>query len=737
MNVRHRILVVAAPLLLVASLSLAQERNPARTQPAGATQQPDERRLIVKFRAPSADRVQALAVRDSVAALAERSGVALRRTRALMPRLDVVEVDGARGESLETELERVRADPSVEYAEIDRRRFAHAVPNDPRHLGQWYLQRRDDAPSAIDAEHAWDITTGSPDVIIAVLDTGVLGDHPDLGYAGGGGRILPGFDFIANLGIANDGDGRDPDAADPGDFVTPADRGTQQFSGCDVGSSSWHGTRVAGIIGARSNNGEGVAGVTWSPWILPVRVLGKCGGMDSDILAALLWAAGEHVDGVPDNPYRAHVANLSLGSVGACSSAYRDVIETVLGRGMVVVASAGNEGGPVDAPANCPGVIAVGGLRHAGTKVGYSSLGLEVTVSAPAGNCVNVGIGEPCLFSIDTTVNSGTQAPAVHTYTDQINANYGTSFSAPIVAGIVGLMLSVHTSLDPREIKERLREGAVKPFPVSADPTVPVCHVPTGPHDIQGAECSCTTSTCGAGMANALGAVQAALRPFAVVTGPSSVSAGRDVTLSSAASTAANGRSLTSRAWSVLCGPGGLSSVAGSETTLVAPAAGAVTVRLTVTDDAGREDTADVEVSAAAVTPIAAGEACQISVAVTPATASVQVGATQSFAAAVVNADDTAVAWHVNGVAGGNATLGTISAAGVYTAPSSVPAPATVTITAVANADATRSGSAQVTVTPASAPASSGGGGGGAGLDLALALALLAGGLARRRRYSS
>jgi hypothetical protein len=192
---------------------------------------------------------------------------------------------------------------------------------------------------------------------------------------------------------------------------------------------------------------------------------------------------------------------------------------------------------------------------------------------------------------------------------------------------------------------------------------------------------------------------------------------------------------LTARAWSVLCGSSGLSSIEGTETTLVAPAAGSVTVRLTVTDDAGRQDTADMEVTPVAATPVANGEACPISVAVTPSTASVQVGATQSFAAAVANTGDTAVAWHVNGIPGGNATLGTISAAGVYIAPAIVPAPAAVTITAVANADATRSGSAQVTVTAASAPVSDGGGGGGAALELALAL--VAAGLARRRRYSS
>ena len=215
--------------------------------------------------------------------------------------------------------------------------------------------------------------------------------------------MLPGYDFVANVLAANDGDGRDANASDPGDWVTPAEASAGNFGGCTAGDSSWHGTRVAGIVAARTNNLEGIAGTTWSPWILPVRALGKCGGLDSDILTAMLWAAGIPVSGAPDNPYPAKVMNLSLGSLGPCNPAYRDVVSQIVARGVLVVVSAGNEGGPVDAPANCPGVAAVAGLRHVGTKVGYSSLGPEIAVSAPAGNCVNTA-GGPCLFSIGTTV---------------------------------------------------------------------------------------------------------------------------------------------------------------------------------------------------------------------------------------------------------------------------------------------------------------------------------------------
>jgi subtilisin family serine protease len=126
------------------------------------------------------------------------------------------------------------------------------------------------------------------------------------------------------------------------------------------------------------------------------------------------------------------------------------------------VVSAGNEGGPVDAPANCAGVAGVGGLRQVGTKVGFSSLGPEIALSAPAGNCVNTA-GGPCVFSIETTSNTGTTVPGASTYTDQTNFNVGTSFSAPIVSGIAGLMLAVNGNLRAEQLIARLQLGAGVP----------------------------------------------------------------------------------------------------------------------------------------------------------------------------------------------------------------------------------------------------------------------------------
>lgn len=519
----------------------------------------------------------------------------------------------ARGERATDMLARLQADAEVEYVVPDRRVYPHATTsNDPLAIGQWYLQAVE--RSAIDAQGAWDRTVGRKGVVIAVVDTGVRFDHPDLGRAHEGGRLLPGYDFISGdpsggFRTANDSDGRDADPSDPGDWVAAEDN-------CGTPSdSSWHGTRVAGIIGARSNNSLGVAGITWSGYILPVRVIGKCGGNNSDVLAGIRWAAGLSVPGVPANPYPAQVINVSLGSEGPCDSASADVISEVASRGVLVVVSAGNEGGPVDSPANCPGAMAIAGLRHAGTKVGFSSLGPEIKLSAPGGNCVNIN-GGPCLFSIDTTANDGRTSPGNHIYTDQFSYNVGTSFSSPIVSGIAGLMLAVNGNLKSTQLIARMQEGATKPFPVSQEPGVPVCHIPQSRFDIQNMECSCTTAVCGAGMANAKGAVEAALRPIAAINVASTVAPGLNVTLQAGGSAAACGRTITSYEWSIQSSPGTPPPIMGANTpmaTVIAPvdSTGTYTVRLTVADDAGRTDFADVTLgptSATTSAPAAAGD---------------------------------------------------------------------------------------------------------------------------------
>jgi serine protease len=523
--------------------------------------------------------------------------------------------------------ERLRGDPELAYAEIDQRRHVLRTADDTDFNGQWYLQNSQ--PAALNVIGAWDVTTGSAGVVIADLDTGVRFDHPDLRNSTAN-RLLPGYDMIANTAVANDGGGRDADASDPGDWVTAADAKTSQFSGCTVGDSSWHGTRVAGILGAISNNSQGIAGLSWQSWIEPVRVLGKCGGYDSDIIAAMYWAAGFPVSGVPANTYPARIINMSLGSVDSscaptsvnacCPQSYQSTIDDLIGAGVLVVAAAGNEGGPVDAPANCAGVAAIAGLRHIGTKVGYSSLGPEIALSAPAGNCVNTGAGQPCLFSILTTTNTGTTVPATNTYTDEYNFNVGTSFSAPIVAGTAGLMLAVNGNLTPEQMVARLQKSA-QPFPVN--PAAPMCHVPVSQSDLQTTECNCTTSTCGAGMANASDAVTEALRPIAAVSLAGAVQSGNPVTLDASGSAAACQASVASYAWTVTqpaANPPTIQNASSARASIVAPAAPETyTLQLTVTDSQGRTDTATIVLSSTSMqttAPAAAGtDACLAAVA--------------------------------------------------------------------------------------------------------------------------
>jgi serine protease len=610
---RNLAALAAGATLLAAQVSFGAEYNPVARQP---TAQPETASLqvIVKLRPErgSTGTQKFTSSTDRSAALAKRTGLELKLRRDISEQLIATQIE-LRGHGKDQALAALQADPQVEYVTVDHRRYPHATPNDTLFDGQWYLKSAE--VSSVNAVGAWDREQGSTGVVIAVLDTGVLYDHPDLGRADRGGKLLPGFDFVNGTAQANDGDGRDADPSDPGDWVNSTDRSNSAFTNCELTDSSWHGTRVAGMVGALTNNAAGVAGLDWNSFILPVRVLGKCGGVDSDILAGMRWAAGLHVNGVTDNPTPARVLNMSLGSDGVCEPSYRDVIQELTARKVLVVISAGNEGTVVSSPGNCPGVAGIAAIRHAGSKVGFSSLGPEVTIAAPGGNCVNVN-GGPCLFSLDTTSNTGSTAPATHSFTDQANNNLGTSFSAPIVSGIAALMLSRNNNLSTTQLLGRLREGA-RPFPttVSDAPTIQACHVPQNAQDFQLEQCLCTTDTCGAGMVDAANALAAADRPIAAVALPTSVSPGQNVSLSAAGSAAACGRTISSYAWTVVSPAGNPPTISGASTanaSVIAPAFTAVTLRLTVTDDQSRADSADILIEpsrASSVAPASAGTA--------------------------------------------------------------------------------------------------------------------------------
>jgi serine protease len=743
------------------------EFNPVLTHPTGPSAEP--LRFLVKFRSSSSaamarsqghgaatQAVVETTTRD-VQSLAQRSSLAFGGERRITSGLHLMQVTSGQSEGTAAVLARLRADPAVESVDVDQRRYPHAMPNDPLFADQWYEQNNQ--PAAIDAISAWDSTTGRTDIVIADLDTGIRFDHPDLGPVGGS-KLLAGYDFITDPAVGNDGDGRDTDASDPGDWVTSADAATTKFKDCTVENSSWHGTRTAGILGAVANNSTGIAGISWGAEILPVRVLGKCGGTDSDILDGMRWAAGLHVDGVPDNAHPAQIINMSLGGTGACTSAEQIVINEVLAVGVLVVVSAGNEGGPVDSPANCVGVAGIAGLRNVGTKVGFSSLGAEISLAAPAGNCINTS--GACVYPIDTTSNAGMTTPTINGYTDQLNPSLGTSFSAPIVSGIAALMVSANSNLTAPQLIARLKEGSVT-FPVSSDTTIPNCHVPSGSSDLQTTECNCTRQTCGAGMANAPGALKAALRPIAAIVAPATVSAGQNVNLSALGSAAACAHSVATYAWSVV----GSSTIPiqGANTpaaTVVAPTSGSsFMLQVTVTDDAGLTDTAQVTITSTTTTTSAPSSANKgtcpaspVSVSVTPGTVTLTAGGTQAFSATLTNTINMTVTWKVNGVTGGNSSVGTISSSGVYTAPTGVASTMSASVSAISAADSSRSGSATVTVNPMASGSSgsggsgnggsgssatstaSGGGGGGGAIDLVtlLATGALTIGAARRRR---
>jgi serine protease len=612
--------------LLPAALLVAVLMSPLSLQAplAAAPALQDQARVIVTFKAdaPLARRHALAAVGRAESAaqlgveranvLGRRQGVSLRGGGHVSDRSQVMFASGMSSAQL---VQRLAADSDVESVVIDQRRHRLGAPNDPLYgdgqpaspgpvVGQWYLRAPAGAVlSAINAEAAWAVTTGRPEVVVAVLDTGVRYDHGDLA-----GNLLPGYDMVSDPVVAGDGDGRDADASDPGDFVSAADLASDPatFAGCSEEPSSWHGTQTASLIGALTDNGIGMAGVGRNVRVLPVRVLGKCGGYDSDILAAMRWAAGLDVPGVPQNEYKAALINLSLGSDGACGSGYPAVIGEVIAAGTAIIASAGNSSGrAVGMPANCPGVIAVGGLRHAGTKSGYSDAGPEIALSAPAGNCVNIGSAEPCLYPIITALNAGltTPVPGSSVYSDSLNWSIGTSFSAPLVAGTAALMLSVQPALAPADLK-RLLQASARPFPTTGgdngDGTpVPVCQAPKGTDQLQ---CYCTTSTCGAGMLDAGAAVQAAQNVVVarITVTPAAPLAGQAIELSAATSAVAVGRIVASVHWVITDGGGIVDAFgdgADSMTASVVPtAAGRFSVSVTVTDNLGSSASADSSV---------------------------------------------------------------------------------------------------------------------------------------------
>ncbi|MDA3020218.1 MAG: S8 family serine peptidase, partial [Actinomycetota bacterium] len=335
----------------------------------------------------------------------------------------------------------------VVFAEINEKRYVATAPNDPDYGSQWYLKEFATLDKGIGIEAAWDHTIGSTDVVVAVIDTGYT-PHLDLPTP------LAGYDFFDN----------DADATDPGD------------AGCGK-PNSWHGTKVAGIIGAKVNNSIGIAGINQQSQIQHIRILGPCGGDLADEIKAIRWAAGLPVDGIPLNPTPARVLNLSLGDQAPCSTSEQAAINDATAAGSIVVVAAGNSSLDLDlqqfAPANCNNVITVAATTSTGSRASYSNFGSTVEIAAPGS-------------SIQTTTVGGYDSVS------------GTSFSAPIVSGIVSLMLSVKPGLDYYGVLTLLKKDNV----ANSFPSIP------------SSQCSSDISAlyyCGLGILDANHAVHTAL----------------------------------------------------------------------------------------------------------------------------------------------------------------------------------------------------------------------------------
>ncbi|WAC75135.1 S8 family serine peptidase [Roseateles sp. SL47] len=342
-------------------------------------------------------------------------------------------------------------DANVEYVEPDRKMYAMATPTDPSYSNQWDLF---ETTGGIRAPAAWDQATGTG-VVVAVIDTGYR-PHADLSgqfAVTSGTTTVAGYDFIADTAVSVDGNGRDNDALDPGDYYAANACG----SGVPGSNSSWHGTHVAGTIAAKANNGQGIAGIAYNAKILPVRVLGKCGGYTSDIADGITWASGGTVSGIPANANPAKVLNLSLGGSGSCDTTTQTAVNGARSRGSSVIVAAGNSAANAAnySPASCSGVVTVAATNRSGGRASYSNYGSIVALAAPGGDS---GTGN----GIYSTLNAGTTTPGADSY-----AYYsGTSMATPHVAAVAALMYSVQPTATPDQITAALKSSA-RAFPAT------------------------------------------------------------------------------------------------------------------------------------------------------------------------------------------------------------------------------------------------------------------------------
>ena len=408
---------------------------------AASLQDTSAQRLIVKFR--SAHVSLAATPAESSGALhrvATTQGVQPRLLRKMASGAHVLQVETPQSEvAMDAIIAQLESDPDVEYAEPD---LLMVPANDEYYQYQWYLY---DPVAGINADSAWQYSAGSG-AVVAILDSGIL-PHEDLQQ-----NIVAGYDFVSNVFVANDGDGRDSDATDPGDGVL-ADECSEGNPETDR-ESTWHGTHVAGIVAASANNGVGIHGIAYQAKIQSLRVLGRCGGYTSDIVDAMMWAAGYSVDDVPFNSTPADVINLSLTSSvpSGCNRTYSDAIASVQQAGVSVVVAAGNGYGDADdyTPGNCPGAYTVAATDSSGNKAVYSNAGTVVDASAPGGSLRFLGDNN----GIWSSISDGDYSPGNDIY----DPKQGTSMAAPMVSGVMAILKGAKPDASVEEISQAIKQ---------------------------------------------------------------------------------------------------------------------------------------------------------------------------------------------------------------------------------------------------------------------------------------
>jgi serine protease len=502
MTTRFSRAALAAALLL--ALPAAHAADALSTKVNATTLKADTRadRFIITYRAGSAERSNATAAVNGVAAAVTRAGLngktrgaALATTyqRKLGIGADLVRVSRKLSASEATTLmNQLAADPAVLRVEPDVLMHPFVddpvVPNDPKFATwQWDMRDGDGTYETIgndttayanlggaNVARAWNLADGQG-VTVAVLDTGIT-HHSDLDLS----LADLGYDFITDAFVSGRStDGRVSGGWDLGDWTTDA-KYTDPSTGCVDPSvaedSSWHGTHVSGTIAELTNNGIGTAGVAHNARVLPVRVLGHCGGYTSDIADGITWASGGHVDGVPDNATPVQVISMSLGGQGACAATdvTGQAIAGALSRGVTVVVAAGNENQPVAnvTPASCPGVIAVGANGISGKRAFYSNYGSGVSIAAPGGGVFadDASYGQQVYAGVVWSAgNLGAHEPEGEGYIGMA----GTSQATPHVAGTVALIASARQALalpalKPQQVRSVLVSTA-RAFPRKPD----------------------------------------------------------------------------------------------------------------------------------------------------------------------------------------------------------------------------------------------------------------------------